>query len=113
MTERLNVRVKFFSAANGGREQLPQDLLSSQIYRPHLVVGDPNQRRTLVNEKNEITEPYLGVTFVAQEGRLIAEQEIVAKIETIYSGVDYSSLKKGATFTIREGGAIVGNGEVL
>src|SRR5687768_12114203 len=113
MIERLNVMVKFFSAANGGRKQLPQDLLSSRIYRPHLVVGDPNQRRPLVNEKNEITESYLGVTFVDQEKPLTAEQVITAKIETMYPGVDYSSLKKGATFTIREGGSIVGNGEVL
>ena len=113
MTKRLNVKVKFFSAANGGRTQLPHDLLSSRVYRPHLVVGNANQKHALVNEKNEITESYLGIVFVAQKGPLTPEQEAIAEIETIYPGVDYSSLKKGATFTIREGGSIVGNGEVL
>lgn len=113
MAEHLKIKVRVFSEANGGREQLPKDLLSSRSYRPHLVVGDPNQKRVLVDDKNQSTESYLGVTFVAQEEPLTAEIEIVAAIETPYSGVNYSSLKKGATFTIREGGSIVGNGEVL
>lgn len=93
--------------------KLPHDLLSSRVYRPHLVIGDANQKRVLLNEKSQGTENYLGVTFVAQDAPIEAEQEIQAEIETVYTGVDYSSLRKGATFTIREGGSIVGNGEVL
>ena len=92
---------------------MPRDLLSRGGYRPHLVVGDPNQKRALVDEKNQSTESYLGVIFVAQDEPLEAEKLISAEIETVYAGVDYSRLKKGATFTIREGGSIVGNGEVL
>jgi len=113
MTARLKVKVKFFSPKNGGREKLPRDLLSSRVYRPHFVVGNPDQKRALVNEQNQSTENYLGVTFVAQDAPLEAEQEIHAEIETVYTGVDYSSLRKGTTFTIREGGSIVGNGKVL
>jgi len=113
MTERLKVRVKFFSEPNGGRGNLPQDLLSCGSYRPHLVVGDPNQKRALVDGRNQSTEDYLGVIFVAQAGPLEVEKEISAEVETIYPQVNYSSLKKGAAFTIREGGSIVGNGQVL
>src|SRR4051812_12549406 len=112
MTEQLRVRVKFFSAANGGREQLPQNLLSSRSYRPHFVIGDPNQKCALVDDKNQSIEFYIGVAFVSQEELLTAEKEIIALVETMYSGVNYAPLKKGATFTIREGGSIVGNGEV-
>jgi len=113
MKERLRVNVRFFSARNGGRRMLPAQLLSSRNYMPHLVVGNPNQKTVLVNEKNEIMEDYLGVVFVAQDAPLIEEKDIVAEIETLYPGVDYSKLVRGATFTIREGGSVVDNGEVL
>ncbi len=95
MAERLKVRVKFFSERNGGREKLPQDLLSSRSYRPHLVVGNPNQKRALLTNRTEVPEGYLGVVFVAQDGPLEAEKQVSAEIETVYSGVNYSSLKKG------------------
>lgn len=110
---RLKVKVKFFSANNGGRQGLLPQLLSSGVYRPHLVVGDPSQKAMLVDEKGEGIENYLGVLFVAQEGPLVEEEETLAEIETLYPGVDYSKLVMGATFTIREGGSVVGNGEVL
>lgn len=92
---------------------LPSELLTSRNYRPHLVVGNSNQKTALVNEKYENMEDCLGVVFVSQDGPLIEEKDILAEIETLYPGVDYSKLVKGATFTIREGGSVVGNGEVL
>lgn len=78
-----------------------------------MVVGDPNQKQPLFDKENRPSEDYLGVEFVDQQEELIAEKEIIAEVETIYPNVDYSSLVKGTTFTIREGGSIVGNGKVL
>lgn len=112
MRQRLKVRVTLFSVRNGGRP-VPPDVLACGSYRPHLVVGDPNQKRAQVDEKNQSIENYLGVNFLTQDEPLEPEKTISAEIETVYAGVDYSALKKGATFTIREGGSIVGNGEVL
>jgi len=113
MNKELKVKVKLFSEKNGGRHHIPKDLLSTGKYRPHLVVGDPNQKVAIVDENNVGTENYLGVTFVFQEGALEEEKEFNAIVATIYPDVDYSSLTKGATFTVREGHKIVGNGRVL
>ena len=101
MTERMKVAVKFFSKSNGGRSQLPPDLLSCGTYRPHLVV------------ERLLKEEYLGVLFVSQSEPLAEEKQVVAEVNTIYPEVDYSSLATGVTFTIREGGSVVGTGEVL
>lgn len=113
MNKVLRVKVKFFSEANGGRHKLPEDLLSTGTYRPHFVVGNPAQKKAIVNENNIGQEVYLGVAFKSQESALKQEHEIEAVVTTIYPEVDYSSLVTGATFTIREGTKVVGNGKVL
>ena len=113
MNKELRVKVKFYSEENGGRNQLPEDLLSVGTYRPHFVVGDPEQKKAIVNENNVGQEVYLGVSFSSQEGALKPEHEINAVVSTIYPDVDYSALVTGATFTIREGQKVVGNGKVL
>jgi len=112
MKNELKVKVKFFSEENGGRKQLPKDLLSIGTYRPHFVVGDPEQKEAIVDENNTSQENYLGIAFISQVGDLKAEKEIEAVITAVYSEVVYSSLVSGTTFTIREGGNIVGNGRV-
>ena len=108
MNEELNVKVKFFSEKNGGRTLLPEDLLSIGEYRPHFVAGDPDQKTT-----NKTPENYLGIAFISQDEPLKEEKEIKATVSKIYPEVDYSTLITGATFTIREGAKIVGNGSVL
>ena len=108
MNNELNVKVKFFSEENGGRTQLPKNLLSFGEYRPHFIIGDLNQKATKKTPEN-----YLGIVFISQKEPLIEEKEITAIVSTVYPDVDYSSLKTGITFTIREGAKIVGNGSVL
>ena len=113
MKKELRVKVKFFSEKNGGRQQLPEDLLTIGTYRPHFVVGDPEQKTAIVDENNSGLENYLGIAFISQEGALKAEKEIEALVAALYPEVDYSSLVSGASFTIREGQNIVGNGRVI
>lgn len=98
--KRLTVEITFF--ANGGRERLP--LLTSGIYRPHLVVDGrtPNMADSL-----------LGVKFVAGPESTAPSQPILATVELTYPGVDYAGLREGATFSIHEGIRVVGRGRVL
>ena len=113
MNKEFRVKVKFFSEENGGRLQLPEDLLSIGTYRPHFVIGDPEQITAIVDDNNIGQENYLGIAFTSQEGALKADKEIEALVTTVYPDVDYSGLVSGATFTIREGRNIVGNGKVI
>lgn len=113
MNKEMKVIVKFFAENNGGRVQLPEDLLSVGTYRPHFVVGNPDQIKALLNKNNIGNEDYLGVVFTSQKGALKEEKEIEALVTTLYPEVDYSGLVSGATFTIREGQKIVGNGKVI
>ena len=113
MDKELKVKVKFFSVENGGRQQLPEDLLAIGTYRPHFVVGDPEQQEAIVDKNNTSQENYLGVVFISQVGALKEGKEIEAVVTAVYPEVDYSSLVSGATFTIREGQNIVGNGKVM
>ncbi|WP_422379081.1 hypothetical protein [Marinicellulosiphila megalodicopiae] len=102
MSSELKVNVKFLSHQNGGRKVLPEDLLSSGMYRPHFVV---------IDKKN--SEEYLGVAFISQSKKLIAEEEVIATAIKMYENVDYTELTIGTTFTIREGSAIIGYGTVI
>ena len=103
MSHLLNVRVKFYSPENGGRETLPPDLLSSGEYQPHFVLDK------IVDDK----EVCLDICFISQLGDLIAEDEIVATIRTLAPDDDNSPLIKDTTFKIREDKHIVGEGTVL
>ena len=81
-------------------------------YRPHVVGGDPHQRKALfVN--NVAQEHYLGVAFVGAPANVAANESFVAELALLYwPNVSYDSLVPGATFTLREGPHIVGFGTV-
>lgn len=104
-------QVVFLPPEEGGRSQ-PLSSLQGCQYRPHLVVGDPGQGLAIVTEDNVLLEHYLGVAFFDGEGFRWGEP-LLAELVLMYEGVDYSALAQGATFTIREGGRIVGYGEAV
>ena len=108
----LAARVEFLSASEGGR-QLPA--MDSPEYRPHVVVGDPAQRKALVaTDGHTLTEEYLGVCFTGDGRQLLPGQSYDVKLKLIYHPqVNYAALTRSAKFTIREGGRIVGFGQVL
>jgi hypothetical protein len=59
-------------------------------------------------------EPYLGVVFISGPAQSTAGQPSrVTLLLGYYPDVDYSALRDGATFTVREGGRVVGFGKVL
>ena len=94
----MDLIITFTSPSDGGREHLP-DLLSGR-YRPHIVVdGRPR-------------DEYLGVQFVGCSVTPEFDAEIPVTVRLPYEGVDYSALKVGARFVIREGGKTVGGGRI-
>ncbi len=96
MNELYWVKVKFFS--NSIRKNPPSFNAEMGIrYSPHLVVkGD---------------EEYLGVTFTDGDA-CVYDKEIDAIVVSLYEGVGYHKLVKGAEFLIMEGPHIVGEGMV-
>ena len=68
------------------------------VYRPHFVIENTNE--------------YLGIQFENLEKRKFNEY-ILCDIILLYEGVDYSKLKKGASFEIKEGPYTVGKGFVI
>jgi hypothetical protein len=107
----ITAQITFLPAYEGGRETLPNDF-SGGRYRPHVVVGDPNQRKP-VFVNNVAQEKYLGVAFVGGPSNVVAGEPFVAELALVYSpNVSYDSLVPGATFTLREGPHIIGFGTV-
>ena len=108
---RIQAEIVFLPASDGGRSTLPTNL-SDGKYRPHLVVGDPNQRKALLVD-NVAQETYLGVTLVGGPSNVVAGEPLLAELALMYwPNVTYDSLVPGATFTVREGPHIVGYGSV-
>jgi hypothetical protein len=90
---------------------LPTDFSGGQ-YRPHVVVGDPNQRKALL-VNNVAKEHHLGVAFVDGPLEVVAGEPFVAELALMYwPNVPYDSLVPGATFTVPEGPHIIGFGTV-
>ena len=108
---RIKAQITFLPASEGGREVLPTDFSGGQ-YRPHLVAGDPNQRKALL-VNNVAQETYLGVAFVDGPANVVAGQSFVAELALMYwPNVSYDPLVPGATFTVREGPHVIGFGTV-
>jgi len=82
-------------------------------YMPHIVIGDPAQRKPLLCG-NLCTERYLGV-FVADAPDELAPGSTaeVALVLMYWPKEHYDEVVPGATFTLREGGKVVGFGNIL
>jgi len=99
----------------GGRnKKLDGNAFKKKSYMPHLVVGDINQRKPKMINGNQINEPYLGILFIDGPQEYNNDEKIITKMQLLYyPQVDYSALTPNTTFTIREGGRIVGYGKVI
>ena len=107
---RIKAKITFYPASEGGRHAPPADL-SDGKYRPHVVVGDPNQLRALVVDATK--ETYLGVAVVGGESEIIAGESFLAELAlAFWPNITYEELVPGATFTVREGPHVVGYGRV-
>jgi hypothetical protein len=81
---------------------------------PHMVVGDPSQSRVKVGAGNRIAEEYLGVLIKDAPDELTPGSSAELTLVFMYwPEENYSSVRPGATFTLREGPKIVGFGEII
>ena len=110
----IEAEVTLRASQDGGRRS-PLELDHPQaFYRPHLVIGDPNQRQAVVDSSGTGTEEYLGVQFRRTNFRLGPGQSANVRMDLMfYPACSYEHVQPGATFTIREGRQIVGYGRVL
>lgn len=89
--------------------------LIGRQYRPHIVLGPTDQRRPVVAEGNVLTESYLGVAFWSGPETLEPGEEATVEFVLAYwtdAPAAYAGVIAEATFTVREGGTIVGYGRV-
>lgn len=110
----IECRVTFLSSDEGGRSTpLRNGALSGDSYRPHMVIGDPSQRKAVL-DGNRVVEEYLGVTFHSGPDEFKVREELrVELLLLFYPHPAYDNLKSGVTFTVREGARIVAYGSVL
>lgn len=107
----VQANVTFLTTEDGGRQTTPN---LCHEYRPHIVVQSPEIRQAQVDENGVGCEAYLGVCFVESDHDCQLGQPVRTVMELMYYlRVDYSEVQPGCTFTIREGGKVVGYGSVL
>jgi hypothetical protein len=108
----VEAEITFIPESEGGRGTTPGLVSSTGSYRPHIVIGDPNQRNAIMIG-NEVHETYLGIIFHSGPERVEFNQPFTGEFYLLYyPHPDYESVVPGATFTIREGARIVGFGMV-
>lgn len=87
--------------------------LSSGQYMPHIVVQSPDVRAPKVINGNVIVDDYLGIRFLSGPAQIVRDQASDCEFELMYHpNVSYDSVYEGATFTVREGGKVIGFGVV-
>ena len=108
----IRAHVTFLSHENSGRKTLPG--LTSGSYMPHIVIQPPDIRTPHVSNGNVIVDDYLGVRFLCAPKEPLAEQTLECELELMYHPrVNYDAVRDGVTFTVREGGKIIGFGVVM
>jgi translation elongation factor EF-Tu-like GTPase len=110
----IDAEVTLLRTDEGGRRGPILPGLKPSHYCPHLVIGDPTQRKAIVREGNVCTEEYLGIRFLDGPDIVYPGDWCVATMSLMYHpDVDYSAVIPGATFTVREGGMVIGFGRVI
>ena len=108
----IEAALTFLQPSEGGRPQLNMRL-SGLVYRPHIVIGDPAQREAVVGPGHVLLETYLGVAFSSGPEHVVPNIPCNVQMVLLYwPAVNYDSVVQGAAFTLREGGRVVGFGEV-
>ncbi len=108
----IEAEVVFLSEHEGRRKSLP-GFSGPTFYRPHIVMQDRGVRHSTAGTNAQNSEHYLGGQFIEAPETPIANLAGSYRLSLMYfPRVDYSAVQPGATFTVREGGRIVGHGVV-
>jgi len=111
---RIIAEIIMLPQADGGRSR-GINIDNNARYMPHLVVDDRSNRTAKTEVNGVLTEHYMGVLFEpAQSSTDPLSGSGRYPLRLMYHpNVDYNSLLAGTTFTVREGGRIVGHGIVI
>lgn len=91
----IDAEMVFFSAENEGRSTIPMP-----GYMPHFVIKDDTE--------------YLGIRLIKTQDDIIFDRPTKCTIELLYyPNVDYSKLRSGVLFEVREGPKIIGSGRII
>lgn len=111
---RVVAEVRMLSSAEGGRTR-GIAIEPDSRYMPHLAIDDRAYREAKTDSNNQSLEHYMGVHF--EPALSITDPSTGSGKYSLrlmyYPRVDYSTLQPGVTFTVREGGRIVGHGVVV
>ena len=106
--------IVMLSPSEGGRKH-GIEINPEWRYMPHLAVDDRANRKARTDASNQSLEHYMGVLF--ERALSVVDPKTGSGQYPLrlmyYPRVDYSTLRSGATFTVREGGRIVGHGVVV
>lgn len=106
--------IVMLSPSEGGRKR-GIEIDPESRYMPHLAIDARDNRVARTDSNKQSIEYYMGVLF--QPAVSIADPATGSGLYPLrlmyYPRVDYSTLQTGATFTVREGGRIVGHGVVV
>jgi hypothetical protein len=111
---RIIAEIVMLSTADGGRSRGIY-IDNEARYMPHLVIDDRSNRNEKTDANGVSTEHYMGVFFEPAEeltDSLTGSGRYPLRL-MYHPRVDYNSLVVGTTFTVREGGGIVGHGVVV
>jgi translation elongation factor EF-Tu-like GTPase len=107
----VTAEITFLTESEGGRRTAP--ILTPQ-YRPHIVIQSPEVRRALDDDDGVNREAYLGICFLDAPIDFQPGHAAEVTLELMYHPrVDYGQVLPDATFTVREGGKVVGYGRVI
>jgi hypothetical protein len=113
----IEVEVVLLSKEEGGRSTPVLPVAYGGGLRPHIVLQDRCIRKAKVGMRdghpNTILEDYLGVEFWSGPDPIpISSPFLLTMRLAYYPDLMYSGCVAGVTFTIREGGKIIGHGEI-
>ena len=108
------VDITMLDATEGGRQR-GISIDDATNYMPHLAIDDRSNRVARTDESNVSLEHCMGVLFrpAISISDVATGSGRYPLTPMYYPRVDYSTLVAGATFTVREGGRIVGHGVVI
>ncbi len=117
--EYIKVQLTLLAPEQGGRQTPIVKAAFGGNYRPHIVIGNPDQREPILVErdgvKNYIDEEYLGVAFwQGPDTDVLPNNKSIELVLVLSSfpNVQYEKVISCATFTMREGGRIIGCGRI-
>lgn len=109
----ITAEVVFLRADEGGRSR-PPIFDRRHPYLPHVVVQGRDVRRSRADPDGVNREAYQRVAFLEGPSPYTAGDAGRFVLELIYyPEVSYADVQPGATFTVREGGQVIGHGVVL